>query len=115
ILAVEEETEQVNLTVSPIGFTPWSIVFRDFLRLLYWFPRTPSIAEAVLDFFGEPYVVPDEREMETIFKLEPRPDGQIGCELVVWQPSHPDEPAVSIQEAASLIFSNLLVLGLFER
>lgn len=118
LLGVEEEERdgKVEMAISPIIFVPWAITFREFLRLLYWFPHTASLAEAVLDFFQDPFVVNDPTESDTRFRLEPQTNGNPkGAELLVWQPAHPDEPALSIQEGAALTFANVLALGLLNR
>lgn len=117
LLGVEEEEREgkVEMAISPVIFVPWAITFREFLRLLYWFPHTESLAEAVLDFFQDPFVVNDPNECDTKFRLEPTDGSTKGAELLVWQPGHPEEPALSIQEGAALTFANALALGLLHR
>lgn len=118
ILGVEQEDhdKKVELLIAPLVFTAWSIAFRDFLRLLYWFPHTQVLAEDIFYFFKEPFSIPDEIGLETKFRLEPKTEmDPLSAELVVWQPFHPEEPALSIQNGAALTFINVMALGLLKR
>lgn len=118
LLNVEEETREkkVGLLIAPLVFTAWSIAFRDFLRLLYWFPHTKALAENIFYFFKDPFSIPDEIGLETKFRVEPRDESNpLTAELLVWQPFHPEEPALSIQNGAALTFMNVMALGLLKR
>jgi len=118
LLGVEEEErdKKVQLLIAPLVFTAWSIAFRDFLRLLYWFPHAKPLAEDIFYFFQEPFSIPDEIGLETKFRVEPRQElDPLTAELVIWQPFHPEEPALSIQSGAALTFMNVMSLGLLKR
>jgi len=110
-----EEGEEVFLQTTPLAFTPWSILFRDFLHLLYWVPHSPNFVVKILEFFEKSFVIPDEAGIQTNFRIEQKDFGaRVGVHLLVWQtPSI--SSTFSIQVESALLFLNILALGLLKR